>query len=117
MQGELQGDPDTEAWLETAVPSRAALTSRQKYDAARIRIHPDVPGWLKEKLIGIADEWGTSLSQLSAFLLGWAVVHLLEEDTEIDELLASSAVPSRALRIETDLEMGRLEKRAKKTEK
>jgi len=109
-RGERKGgldkaDPAVQKQVEGAMPNRAAQTWRQRYDADRVRVRLDVPGWLKGRLGELADEYGTSASQLGAFALAWWLLEHERGDEDLQEVLASSLELSRALRISRDVSL------------
>jgi len=104
-EGGLQVDPDLEEQRKRAVPNRAAGTWRQRYDADRVRVRVDVPEWVKEALAELADEYGTSATQLGAFALAWWLLEHERGNEDLRAVLASSLELSRALRVSRDVSL------------
>jgi len=104
-KGGLQVDPDLEEQRKRAVPNRAAGTWRQRYDADRVRVRVDVPEWVKGRLGELADEYGTSATQLGAFALAWWLLEHERGNEDLREVLANSLELSRALRISRDVSL------------
>jgi len=100
-----KGDPAIEKALEQAVLNRAAATWRQRYDADRVRVRLDVPEWVKGRLGELANEYGTSATQLGAFALAWWLLEHERGNEDLREVLASSLEVSRALRIARDVSL------------
>jgi len=94
-----RADPDVQKQLEDAMPNRATQTWRQRYDADRVRIRIDVPGWLKEAMAELADRYGTSATQLGAFALAWWLLEHERGNEDLHQVLQGSLELSRALRI------------------
>ena len=112
--GGLRADPDTVEWLERAATNQAARTPRQRHDAARIRVRIDVPRWLIDRLDQLASDQNTSRNQLAAFLLAWAAARYLEQDPDLDALLAAAATPSRSINVDCDLNLAPVKERLQK---
>lgn len=66
-------DESTATWLSGTAQNPNTVTTRQKYDQARVRANLDIHPHVKRLLEGIAATEKTSLSQAGAFLLAWAV--------------------------------------------
>lgn len=98
-------DPAIAEFQQNAARNRAAMTRRQRYDAARKRVRTDCPQWLIDRLDAIAAELNTSRNQLGAFLLAWAVHRYQQHDPELDELLNSSMVISRSINVDCNLDL------------
>jgi hypothetical protein len=103
-KGGLRVDPAVQEWQEKAVTNVAALTRKQRYDRARVRVKLDVPAEVKAALEEHAGELETSGSQLAAFLLAWAMAELREGNRELAEAIERSKVWARALRFKFDLD-------------
>jgi hypothetical protein len=101
----LDLDPGVVAWREKAVPNLAARTSRQAFDAARVRVRLDVPEVVKARLAEVASSEGTSSTQLGAFLLAWGLVLYLSGDEDLRAYLGDHCAVSRALRVAVDLDL------------
>lgn len=105
-KGGLKGlDPEIEAWKAGAAENVAALSSKQKYDRARIRVRLDLPGWLKDALTSDAESERTSANQFGTFLLAWALWKYRQGDTGLREAVVDGKRMSRALRVDWDLEI------------
>jgi len=107
-KGGLRLDPSVVEFQQRAAPNRAAQTNRQKYDAARTRVRADVPEWLRDELDAVADNLGTSRTQLGAFLWAWAVTRWREGDADLDEVLHDSMANSRSINVDVDLGLDQL---------
>lgn len=103
-KGGLAGglDPAVVAWQRAGATNEAALTRRQKYDRARVRVRLDVPEAVAEGLEGEAASLETSQSQLGAFLLAWGLYRLHSGDRELAEVLRASRTWSRAINVKYD---------------
>ena len=104
-KGGLKADPATSEWLETAAKNYFALTKKQLYDAARVRVRVDLPDWLKDRLGEIAKEQGTSVNQIGAFALAWWVMLYDQDDTSMVETFDHSLKPSRAVKNDNDVDL------------
>lgn len=81
-------------------------TYRQQYDAKRSRIRiDDRDGRLKDELAHLADNLGTSSSQLAALFVGWGLLLYHRNDAELDEYLGNHVHVSSALAIQNDIEI------------
>ena len=108
-RGGLRGlDPAIVEFKRRAASNTAARTSRQKYDATRIRIRADAPEWVRDELDAVAGEVNTSRTQLSAFLWAWALTRFREGDEDLDEILHSSMIESRSINVAIDLKLDQL---------
>jgi hypothetical protein len=63
----------------------------------RVRLRLDVPAWLREKTIRVADAEDTSISQIGAFLLAYALQLYEHRDPTLIELLQNSKTFARSL--------------------
>jgi|WetSurMetagenome_2_1015567.scaffolds.fasta_scaffold19916_8 hypothetical protein len=102
--GGLKGiDPAVAAWQKGAATNEAALTNRQRYERARVRVRIDVPEAVAQGLEREAATWETSQSQLGAFLLGWALFQLHSGDTELAGIVEGARTWSKAINVKYDL--------------
>lgn len=101
-------DPAVAQFQQSAARNRAAMTRRQRYDAARKRVRTDCPQWLIDQLDAIAAQLNTSRNQLGAFLLAYAVHRYQEDDPELDDLLNASMAVSRSINVDCDLDLAAL---------
>lgn len=91
-------DPGTADWANQAARNRAARSSKQLKDAARIRIKIECSALLKETLAELAKDIGTSTSQLAAYLLTGALITYLDTDPDLP------LTPSRSPRIACNID-------------
>lgn len=93
-----------DALIGGAKKNRAAMSKKQKYDARRIRVRFDVPESVKELLVDEASDLGTSVNDLGAFLLVYALALYLGSQ-EMDELLEAGKAFSRSPRKEIEIHL------------
>ena len=92
----IQADPETLQWANGAARNQAARTAKQKRDAAReiTRIKLDLPDQtIKEALATLAQELGTSTSQLATWFIVHGLINYHQTEPEIP------MQPSRSPRI------------------
>jgi hypothetical protein len=63
----------------------------------RVRLRLDVPAWLREKTIRVSDAEDTSISQIGAFLLAYALQLYEDRDPALIELLQNLKTFARSL--------------------
>jgi hypothetical protein len=107
-KGERKGglknvDPAVREWQRGAATNEAALTNRQRYERARVRVRIDVPEAVAHGLERESATWETSQSQLGAFLLGWALFQLHSGDEELAAIVEGARTWSKAINVKYDL--------------
>ena len=102
-QGGLRVDPAVAAWQKGAATNERALSGKQKYDRARVRVRIDVPAVVAEGLTQEAAAMQTSGSQLGAFLLAWALFRLHSGDEALLQAVTDAHQDSRAINVRYDL--------------
>jgi len=107
MRGQRKGgtniDPDLAKWQKEAAENRAALSRKQVKDRARVRVKYDLPPLLKTAIEAEAKGWGTSASQLAAFLLAWAMREYNAHNDGLRQAIREARTPTKTLRFTYDL--------------
>jgi hypothetical protein len=90
--------PDVQGIVSQSRFSQSASQRRKKArDAARVRVRLDAPKWLKDALEQAAQEHDTSMSQLGAFLLAWALQVYHNQDGDLLATLERCKTSVRAM--------------------
>lgn len=98
-------DPAVADWVTTAAINHAALTRKQRKDRRRCRLLLDVPEALKEAVRREADNQDSSISQVAAFLLAFALAELRGGNRALADAMYGAKCPSRTLQFSWELEI------------
>lgn len=100
-------DAGTATWLSGTAQNPNTITTKQKYEQQRVRANLDVPAYVKAALERIAAEEKTSLSQVGAFLLAWAVKEYCRgnNSAHLHDLIYEAKIYSPSPRCEYRLEI------------
>jgi hypothetical protein len=104
-RGGVNVDPKVGEWQNGAATNLAALTAKQRKDRERVRVKYDLPPELKADIEAEAKGWGTSASQLAAFLLAWAMKEYHARNDGLRQAVREARTPAKALRFTHDLEI------------
>jgi len=97
-QGNEAAGETVKGWQEQATkPEEKKLEPPKSKEPDRVRLHFDVPGWVREGVIAAAKAEDTSISQIGAFLLAYALQLYRDGDRELIELLQGSKTLARSL--------------------
>lgn len=103
--GGMAVDRDVKKWQEGAAVNRAALSRKQIKDRDRVRVKYDLPPLLKAAIEAEAKGWGTSASQLAAFLLAWAMREYNAHNDGLRQAIREARTSTKTLRFTYDLEI------------
>lgn len=91
-------DPAVQEFVDSSRFAQSASRKLKKErDAKRVRVRLDVPEWLKSTLEQAAQENDTSMSQLGAFLLAWALQVYHDQDGDLLATLERCKTSVRAM--------------------
>ena len=96
---EARIDPAVSALVDEAKrrhKTKAQLTKADR-DAERVRVRLDVPQWLKDVLGRAAAQQDTSMNQIGAFLLAYAISLYAGQDAALLEALDNAKTTIRSM--------------------
>lgn len=105
LNGNGRVDPAVADWMRTAAVNHAALTRKQRKDRRRCRLLLDVPEALKEAAKREADNQDSSVSQVVAFLLAFALAELRGGNRALTDAMYEAKRPARTLQFSWELEI------------
>lgn len=102
-------DPAVASILDTGRGVSARKQKKRERDAKRVRLRLDIPEWLKDLVEQEAKNVDTSMSQLSAFFLAYALKLYRDGDPNLVESLKNSKTAIRAMNFGHGIDLSDLE--------
>lgn len=104
--GGLKLDPAVSEFLNGAARNKAAMSKHEQADAARITLRIDIPQWLKERILGLAEREQVSVSNAACLVLAYA---LANDDGAIALFAAENKVAIRSLNAPFEIDLSDLQ--------